>query len=113
MAVLRFANEGDRSNEATVNGFAEDIMNGLARFRDVTVLARNSTFAFASDADFDWQAVGRRLGATYLVRGKIRFLAGTLEGGIGLIEVAKGACSGPRRLPLRATAFSICFMRSH
>ena len=82
VAVLRFANEGDRSNEATVDGFAEDIMNGLARFRDVTVLARNSTFAFASDADSDWQAVGRRLGATYLVRGRIRFLAGTLEGGL-------------------------------
>jgi TolB-like protein/Tfp pilus assembly protein PilF len=90
VAILRFANEGDASNEATVTGFTEDIMNGLARFRTVTVLARNSSFAFASDADSDWQAVGRRLGATYLVRGRMRLLAGSLEATVGLIESGKG-----------------------
>src|SRR5262245_28379882 len=91
VAILRFTNEGDASNEPTVTGFTEDVMNGLARFRTVTVLARNSSFAFASDADSDWREVGRRLGATYLVRGRMRLLADALEANVGLIESGKGS----------------------
>jgi TolB-like protein/Tfp pilus assembly protein PilF len=91
VAVLRFANEGDASHDAFVSGFTEDIVNGLARFRTVTVLARNSSFAFASDADPDWQAIGHTLGATYLVRGRIRLSAGSLDARVALIESGKGS----------------------
>lgn len=90
VAILRFANEGDPSNEPVVDGFTEDVMNGLARFRTVTVLARNSSFAFSSDACSDWQAVGRQLGADYLVRGRIKLSAGLLEARVSLIESAGG-----------------------
>jgi TolB-like protein/cytochrome c-type biogenesis protein CcmH/NrfG len=90
VAILRFTNEGDASNVPVVDGFTEDVMNGLARFRTVTVLARNSSFAFASDAGTDWQMVGGQLGASYLVRGRIRFSAGSLEARVSLIEAAKG-----------------------
>src|SRR6185295_1613785 len=39
VAVVRFRNEsGDRADEPIVDGFAEDIINGLARFGTVTVL---------------------------------------------------------------------------
>jgi len=91
VAVLRFANEGDACHDALVSGFTEDVMNGLARFRTVTVLARNSSFAFASDADCDWQAVGHKLGATYLVRGRIRLSAAALDARVALVESRKGS----------------------
>ena len=49
VAVIRFRNDsGDPADEAMVDGFAEDIINGLARCGTVTVLARNSSFSFAS-----------------------------------------------------------------
>ncbi|TIU70845.1 MAG: adenylate cyclase, partial [Mesorhizobium sp.] len=55
VAVLRFRNEGgDPADEAIVDGFAEDIINGLARFGTVTVLARNSSFSFSSFARAEW-----------------------------------------------------------
>lgn len=91
VAILRFANGGDAASEPVVDGFTEDVMGGLARFRTVTVLARNSTFAFASDASADWQAVGRQLGASYLVRGRARIADGSLEAKVGLIDAARGS----------------------
>lgn len=89
VAVLRFANDGDEGNDAFVSGFTEDIINGLARFRTLTVLARNSSFAFASDSDL--QAVGQRLGAAYLVTGRVRLSAGSLEARLALIESGRGS----------------------
>jgi TolB-like protein/tetratricopeptide (TPR) repeat protein len=91
VAVLRFANDGTASEEPIVDGFAEDVVNGLARFRTVTVLARNSTFTFASDAASDWAAVGRQLRANFVVRGCLRFSADALEARISLIDAANGS----------------------
>lgn len=91
VAVLRFANEGSASDEPVVDGFTEDIVNGLARFRTVSVLARNSSFSFPSDAGSDWQAVGRQLGANFLVRGRVKLSADALEARVGLIDAASGA----------------------
>jgi TolB-like protein/Tfp pilus assembly protein PilF len=70
VAVLRFSNEGAPEDTPLIDGFAEDIVNALARFGRVAVLARNSGFAFVSDSASDWRAVGDSLGATYLVRGR-------------------------------------------
>ncbi|TRC85062.1 transcriptional regulator [Mesorhizobium sp. WSM4303] len=70
VAVLRFSNEGAPEDTPLIDGFAEDIVNALARFGRVVVLARNSGFAFVSDSPSDWRAIGDSLGATYLVRGR-------------------------------------------
>jgi DNA-binding winged helix-turn-helix (wHTH) protein len=49
VAVLRFLNESrDPADTAIVDGIGEDIINGLARFYTLTVLARNSSFSFSS-----------------------------------------------------------------
>ena len=73
VAVLRFRNEGsDPDNEALVDGFAEDIINGLARFGTFTVLARNSSFSFTSYAPGEWEQIRARLGADFLVEGSVR-----------------------------------------
>ena len=91
VAVLRFTNEGATSDEPVVDGLTEDVVNGLARFRTVTVLARNSSFAFPSDAASDWQAVGRQLGANFLVRGRMKLSAGALDAKVSLIDATTGA----------------------
>ena len=73
VAVLRFQNEGsDPANEGLVDGFAEDIINGLARFGSMMVLARTSSFEFSSFAPGAWSNATARIGADYLVEGSLR-----------------------------------------
>ena len=90
VAVLRFANAGDAGDAPLVDGFAEDIINGLAHFRTVTVLAHNSTFALDLDVDSDWRSIGSRLGAGFLVRGSLQRLGTALEVSVCMIDAATG-----------------------
>lgn len=91
VAVLRFTNEGDATDAPLVDGFAEDIVNALARFRTAVVLARNSSFSYASDDPGNWVEVGKRLGATFLVRGRMSLRDGTVRVAVNLIDAANGA----------------------
>lgn len=86
VAVLRFVNEGGQEDGPFVDGFTEDLIGGLARFRTVRVLARNSTFAFASDPDCDWRGVCGTLGADYVVHGIIGLPAGGIRAKAHLID---------------------------
>jgi len=62
IAVLPFTNmSGDPKEDYFSDGLTEDIVTELARFRDLYVLARNTTFQFKGQA-VDVAAVGRRLG---------------------------------------------------
>lgn len=89
VAVLRFRNDGaDPADEAIVDGFAEDIINGLARFGTVTVLARNSSFSFASDTPAEWPAIRSRIGADYLVEGSVRRQAERIFTAVNLVDAA-------------------------
>jgi len=89
VAVLRFRNDGaDPTDEAIVDGFAEDLINGLARFGTVTVLARNSSFSFASNAPAEWPAVRSRIGADYLVEGYVRRQPNGLVVAVNLVDAA-------------------------
>lgn len=87
VAVLRFRNEtGDSAQVPLVDGFAEDIINGLARFGTVTVLARNSSFSLASESKSDWSLARVRIGADYLVEGTIRRNGKNLRVSISLVD---------------------------
>lgn len=90
VAVLRFSNEGAPDDAPLVDGFAEDIVNALARFGTVVVLARNSGFAFVSDSASDWRAVGDSLGATYLVRGRATTRADGMRVTVSLMTASTG-----------------------
>jgi TolB-like protein len=90
VAVLRFSNEGAPEDTPLVDGFAEDIVNALARFGTVVVLARNSGFAFVSDSASDWRAIGDSLGATYLVRGRATTRADGMRVTVSLITASTG-----------------------
>jgi TolB-like protein/Tfp pilus assembly protein PilF len=87
VAVLRFRNEtGDPDQLPLVDGFAEDIINGLARFRTITVLSRNSSFVISSQERADWSLARSRIGADYLVEGSIRHYDTRLRVSVNLIE---------------------------
>ncbi|TRC96730.1 tetratricopeptide repeat protein [Mesorhizobium sp. WSM4303] len=89
VAVVRFRNEsGDPADEAMVDGFAEDLINGVARFGTVTVLARNSSFSFASFGRSEWPEVRARIGANYLVEGSLRRQGEHVVVAVSLVDIA-------------------------
>lgn len=72
IAVLPFANlTGDPDQEYFADGLAGDILTRLAMQRWLPVIARNSSFAFRGRT-IDVKAVGRMLGARYVLEGSVR-----------------------------------------
>jgi adenylate cyclase len=72
IAVLPFQNmSGDIEQEYFVDGLVEDIITGLSRFRQLFVIARNSTFTYKGRT-VDVKDVGRELGVRYVMEGSIR-----------------------------------------
>lgn len=89
VAVVRFRNEsGDPADEAMVDGFAEDLINGVARFGTVTVLARNSSFSFASFGRAEWPKIRASIGADYLVEGSLRRQGEDVVVAVSLVDIA-------------------------
>lgn len=72
VAVLPLENmSGDPEQAYFSDGISEDIITELARFRELMVIARNSSFAFRGK-HVDVREVGRVLGAGYVVEGSVR-----------------------------------------
>ena len=72
IAVLPFTNmSGDPEQEFFSDGITEDIITELSRFRDLFVIARNSSFTFKGRA-VNLTQVGRELGVTYALEGSVR-----------------------------------------
>jgi TolB-like protein/tetratricopeptide (TPR) repeat protein len=90
IAVLPFANfGGDPDQQFFSDGFTEDIITELSRFRQLRVIARNSSFRFRG-SDLDMSRVGRELGAAYLVEGSVRRMGSRIRITAQLIEVKTG-----------------------
>jgi TolB-like protein/Flp pilus assembly protein TadD len=62
---------GDPEQQYFSDGITEDIITELARFRQLDVVARNSSFQYRDKA-VDVKRVGRELGARYVVEGSVR-----------------------------------------
>jgi TolB-like protein len=72
IAVLPFDNmSGDREQEYFADGMVEEIITALSRFRQLFVIARNSTFTYKGRA-VDVKRVGRELGVRYVLEGSVR-----------------------------------------
>ncbi len=72
VAVLPFANlSGEASENYFSDGITEDITTALSKNRWLTVIARNSAFAFRDSSD-GIRATGEALEANYLVMGSVR-----------------------------------------
>src|ERR1700746_3220771 len=72
VAVLPFTNmSGDPEQQYFIDGITEDIITELSRFRQLFVIARNSSFQYRGQ-DVDVKRLGRELGVRYVVEGSIR-----------------------------------------
>jgi adenylate cyclase len=91
IAVLPFDNmSGDPEQEYFADGIAEDIITELSRFRDLFIVARNSTFQFKGGA-VDIKGVARELGVRYVVEGSVRKSGNRVRITAQLIEAESGA----------------------
>jgi adenylate cyclase len=62
---------GDPEQEYFADGIVEEIITALSRFRQLFVIARNSSFTYKGRA-IDVKQVGRELGARYVLEGSVR-----------------------------------------
>jgi TolB-like protein len=75
IAVLPFQNmSGDPEQDYFADGIVEDIITALSHFKELFVIARNSSFTYRGHA-VDVKQVGRELGVRYLLEGSVRKVA--------------------------------------
>ncbi|MFT7533608.1 MAG: adenylate cyclase, partial [Gammaproteobacteria bacterium] len=90
VAILPFSNMGTAGeDDYFADGLTEDIITALSRFRELLVIARNSTFRFKNQA-VDVSSVGRELNAGYVLEGSIRRAASRVRITAQLIRVSDG-----------------------
>jgi adenylate cyclase len=86
IAVLPFNNmSGDPEQEYFSDGITEDIITELSRFRNLCVIARNSSFTFKGHA-VEVTEVGKKLGARYVVEGSVRRIGNRVRVTVQLVE---------------------------
>ena len=90
VAVLPFTNmSGDPEQEYFSDGISEDIITQLSRFKTMSVVARNSTFAFKGAA-VDIDEISEKLNAQYVLEGSVRRAGSRIRISAQLIETATG-----------------------
>jgi TolB-like protein/cytochrome c-type biogenesis protein CcmH/NrfG len=90
VAVLPFRNlSGDPEQQYFSDGITEDIITGLSRFRQLFVIARNSSFQYRGK-EVDVSRLGHELGVQYVVEGSIRKAAERVRITAQLIDAATG-----------------------
>jgi adenylate cyclase len=88
IAVLPFTNlSGDPEQQYFSDGISEDILTELARFRQLHVVARNSSFRFRG-TDMDILRTGEELGVHYLVGGSVRKVGDRIRITAQLVDAA-------------------------
>ena len=89
-AVLPFTNmSGDPEQEYFSDGITEDIITELSRFRELIVIARNSTFAFKGQS-VDVTGVSKQLGVRYVVEGSVRKAGNRVRVTAQLVDATTG-----------------------
>ena len=90
VAVLPFkVIASEKEFESLAHGLTEDVTAGLSRFPYLRVVAYNSAMAYKSRST-DVRAVGRELGARYVVEGSIRKRGRALRINAQLVDAASG-----------------------
>jgi len=91
IAVLPFQNMSrDTEQEYFADGIVEDIITALSRFRQLFVIARNSSFVYKGRAVNVGQ-VSRDLGVRYVLEGSVRKAADRIRITAQLIDASTGA----------------------
>ena len=91
VAVLPFDNmSGDAEQAYFSDGITEDIITELSRFRELLVIARNSSFQFRNRA-VEVKEIARRLDAQFIVQGSVRRVGNRVRVTAQLIDTLKGS----------------------
>ena len=90
VAVLPFDNlSGDPEQEFFADGITEEIINALAQFREIRVIARNSTFQYKNNPT-DARTIGSDLDVGYVLEGSVRKAGNVVRITAQLIEAQAG-----------------------
>jgi TolB-like protein len=91
VAALPFKYAGANADLSTLaESLSEDIVTGLSRFSYLRVIARSSTLRSAKESG-DVRAVGKELGARYVMEGSLRQAGGKLRVAVQLVDAVSGA----------------------
>lgn len=91
IAVLPFNNtSGDPDQEYFSDGIAEDIITELSRFRELFVIARNSSFSYKGKSA-KIQEIATDLGVAYILEGSVRKAGNRVRITAQLIEASSGS----------------------
>jgi len=91
VAVLPFDNLGQSPRDAALAfGVAETLLHKLSASKDLTVIARQSSFSFAPRST-DVREIGRRLNARFLVEGSLQSAPNQLRITAQLIDASTGS----------------------
>ncbi|UWU29173.1 adenylate/guanylate cyclase domain-containing protein [Rhizobium sp. WSM1274] len=91
VAVLPLTNmSGNADQEYFADGVTEDIITELSRFKNLSVVARNTTFSYKGQS-VNVAEVGRQLGADFVLEGSIRLADQHLRASVQLIDAQTGA----------------------
>jgi adenylate cyclase len=91
IAVLPFDNmSGDPEQAYFADGIVEEIITALSRFKQLFVIARNSSFTYKGRA-VDVKQVGRELGVRYVLEGSLRKSGSRIRIAGQLIDTSTGA----------------------
>jgi TolB-like protein/DNA-binding winged helix-turn-helix (wHTH) protein len=90
VAVLPFENlSAEANNEFLALGIAETVLHRLAGLKELTVIARTSSFAFKNRNE-DARDIGRKLNARYLVAGSVQRAGERLRVTAELVDAGSG-----------------------
>jgi TolB-like protein/Tfp pilus assembly protein PilF len=90
VAVLPFESiSADSADAYLAQGLPEMILNRLSRISGISVIARNSSFALATES-IDSSEIGRRLNSGYLINGSVQRKADRLRVAVQLVDAIAG-----------------------
>jgi TolB-like protein/cytochrome c-type biogenesis protein CcmH/NrfG len=91
VAVLPFKCAGASAElKALADGLSEEVITGLSRFSYLRVIARGSTAKYSSESG-DIRAIGKELGARYVMEGSLRQAGAKLRVAVQLVDAVSGA----------------------
>jgi adenylate cyclase len=92
IAVLPFTNlSKDPEQEYFSDGMTEDITTELSRFRELLVIASNSSHKF-KQTNMDIRDVAEKLGVQYVVEGSVRKSGNRVRISVQLLDAVAGSC---------------------
>jgi TolB-like protein/DNA-binding winged helix-turn-helix (wHTH) protein/Flp pilus assembly protein TadD len=90
LVVLPLVNlSGDASQEYFSDGLTDDLINTLAQFPDLFVIARHSAFTYKGKTIKE-QDVGRELGVRYVLEGSVRRAGEQVRMNVQLVDATTG-----------------------